>query len=40
VAKRPRKKANHATKFGICKRCGGRVRKHINRCKKCSEKNY
>ena len=36
---RPRKKSMKATKFSICKRCGGRVRKHIARCKKCSEKN-
>jgi ribosomal protein L40E len=26
------------SKFSICKRCGGRIRKHIARCKKCSEK--
>ena len=25
-------------KFSRCKRCGGRVRRNIARCKKCSEK--
>lgn len=34
---RPRKKANRQSKFARCKRCGGRIRKHIARCKKCSE---
>lgn len=40
MAKRPRKKGHHKTKFSLCKRCGSRVRKHINRCKKCNEKNF
>ena len=35
---RPRKKKMRQAKFSICKRCGGRVRRHIPRCKKCSEK--
>jgi hypothetical protein len=34
---RPRKKSSRQSKFARCKRCGGRIRKHIARCKKCSE---
>jgi hypothetical protein len=36
---RPRKKKMRQAKFTRCKRCGGRVRRHIARCKKCSEQN-
>jgi len=36
---RPRKKKSRQAKFTRCKRCGGRVRRHIARCKKCSEQN-
>ena len=39
VSYRPRKKSMKQSKFSICKRCGGRIRKHIARCKKCSEKS-
>jgi hypothetical protein len=34
---RPRKKKRRQGKFSICKRCGGRVRRDIARCKKCNE---
>jgi len=38
VAFRPRKKTMRQAKYTRCKRCGGQVRRHIARCKKCSEK--
>lgn len=34
---RPRKKKVRQAKSHRCKRCGGNVRKHMARCKKCSE---
>lgn len=34
---RPRKKKSRQAKFKVCKRCGGRVRRNIARCKKCAE---
>ena len=37
---RPRKKKVRQGKFARCKRCGGQIRKHIARCKKCNEKNF
>lgn len=40
MAFRPRKKSVRQSKFSRCKRCGGQVRKHVARCKKCNEKNY
>ena len=33
---RPRKKKMRQSRFGVCKRCGGRIRKHMSRCKKCN----
>jgi hypothetical protein len=38
VPLRPRKKKSRQAKFTRCKHCGGQVRRHIARCKKCSEK--
>lgn len=37
MALRPRKKKQRQGKFARCTRCGGRVRRDINRCKKCSQ---
>ncbi|MGE3822206.1 MAG: hypothetical protein AB7I30_22560 [Isosphaeraceae bacterium] len=37
MAYRPRKKNRRQGKYSRCKRCGGQVRRHIARCKKCGE---
>jgi hypothetical protein len=37
MALRPRKKARRQGKFSRCRRCGGRVRRDIARCKKCDQ---
>lgn len=34
---RPRTKKKLQSKYSICTRCGGRVRRHMARCKKCAE---
>ncbi len=34
---RPRKKTKRQAKYHRCPRCGGQVRRHIVRCKKCSQ---
>lgn len=34
---RPRKKSYNQSKSKRCSRCGGLIRRHVVRCKKCSE---